>query len=141
MAEEEEDSKIIISNIDEVKEIKTKKQPVQEEKSSTSISSYKDYVLPPIALLNPPKKKGKNTNNQVIEKNIEIIEKTLRDFGLVGKIVEVHIGPAVTQYEMELPSGTKVSKIVTLNKEIALALAKKDVRIHAPIPGQNTIGI
>ena len=137
----EEDSKIIISNIDEVKEIKTKKETEEVKDVPSGINSMENYELPPVTLLNQPKKKGKSTNNQVIEKNIEIIEKTLRDFGLIGKIVEVHIGPAVTQYEMELPSGTKVSKIVTLNKEIALALAKKDVRIQAPIPGKNTIGI
>ena len=138
----EDDSKIIISNIDEVKEIKTKKDIEEPQEVVTNgVNPMVNYKLPPSDLLNTPKKKGKNTNNQVIEKNIEIIEKTLRDFGLIGKIVEVHIGPAVTQYEMELPSGTKVSKIVTLNKEIALALAKKDVRIQAPIPGKNTIGI
>ena len=61
--------------------------------------------------------------------------------GIIGKVVEVNIGPTVTQYELSLSSGTRVSKIVTINKEIALALAKKDVRIQAPIPGKSTVGI
>ena len=139
---EEEDSKIIISNIDEVKEIKTKRErveePIEEVKANTSNSNYQ---LPPITLLDLPKKKSKGNSNAIIEKNIEIIEKTLKDFNIIGKVVEVHVGPTVTQYELELPSGTKVSRIVTLNKEIALSLAKKDVRIQAPIPGKRTIGI
>lgn len=138
--EEETDSKIIISNIDEVKEIKSKKEIV-EEPVTEQIKNNNNYKLPPITLLDSPKKKVKNNSNAIIEKNIEIIEKTLKDFSIIGKVVEVHVGPTVTQYELELPSGTKVSKIVTLNKEIALALAKKDVRIQAPIPGKRTIGI
>ena len=134
-----EDSKIIISNIDEVKEIKTtKSEDINPVEIAADTSNYK---LPPMSLLNAPKKNKKNNDNAIIEKNIETIEKTLKDFAIIGKVVEVHIGPTVTQYELELPSGTKVNKIVTLNKEIALALAKKDVRIQAPIPGKSTIGI
>ena len=134
-----EDSKIIISNIDEVKEIKTNKgEEINPVEIAADTSNYK---LPPMSLLNAPKKNKKNNDNAIIEKNIETIEKTLKDFAIIGKVVEVHIGPTVTQYELELPSGTKVNKIVTLNKEIALALAKKDVRIQAPIPGKSTIGI
>ena len=84
----------------------------------------------------------KNSNNQeIIEKNILILEKTLRDFGIIGKVVEVNSGPAVTQYEMELQTGTKLSKLLSINKELSLALAKKDVRIEAPIPGKSTVGI
>ena len=69
------------------------------------------------------------------------LEKVLRDFGIIGKVVAVTEGPAVTQYELELNSGTKVNKLLSLNKEISLALAKKDVRIEAPIPGKSTVGI
>jgi DNA segregation ATPase FtsK/SpoIIIE, S-DNA-T family len=57
------------------------------------------------------------------------------------KVVDYHVGPAVTQYELEVKSGTKVNRIVSLNREIALELAAKDVRIQAPIPGKKTIGI
>ena len=52
----------------------------------------------------------------------------------MGHVVQVNIGPTVTQYELEIKAGTKVSKILSLNREIALALAAKDVRIQAPIP-------
>ena len=135
----EVDDKIIISNINEVKEIKSNKE--DNDSLDNPITDTSNYKLPPMSLLNLPKKNKKSNNNAIIEKNIEIIERTLKDFAIIGKVVEVHIGPTVTQYELELPSGTKVNKIVTLNKEIALALAKKDVRIQAPIPGKSTIGI
>ena len=62
-------------------------------------------------------------------------------FEISGKIVQVNIGPTVTQYEMELKAGTKVNKLLSIQREIALALAAKDVRIQAPIPGKSTIGI
>ena len=73
--------------------------------------------------------------------NIEKLEQVLRDFGINGKVVEVNIGPSITQYELSIASGTRVSKLLTINKEISLALAKKDVRIQAPIPGKSTVGI
>ena len=65
----------------------------------------------------------------------------LGDFGIIGKVVAAHVGPSVTQYELEIKHGTKVSKVTGVNKELALALAAKDVRIQAPIPGKSTIGI
>ncbi len=65
----------------------------------------------------------------------------LKSFDIESKVVDTHVGPAVTQYELEVPVGTKVSKILNINKEIALALAAKDVRIEAPIPGKSTVGV
>ena len=99
------------------------------------------YVLPQIDILDKPKKKQKTTDQSVIENNIIKLETVLKDFGIMGKVVEVHVGPAVTQYELEIKSGTKVSRILSLNREIALSLANKDVRIEAPIPGKSTVGI
>ena len=58
-----------------------------------------------------------------------------------AKVVEVHVGPSVTQYEMEVQRGTRISKITSMSREIGLALAAKEVRIEAPIPGKTTIGI
>lgn len=140
---EEKDKHIKITSIDELKKV-----PVKEEVSvkETDVSkevppTNHEYQLPPISLLNQPKKKQKETDESSIEKNIEILEKVLKDFKIVGKVVEVHIGPTVAQYELEIASGTRVNKITSINREIALALAKKDVRIEAPIPGKNTVGI
>ncbi len=141
--EEEEDNKHVkISSIEELTKVpvKDKENPSPEE-TKPSQPANKDYQLPPITILTPPKKKNKGTDNSAIEKNIESLEKVLRDFKINGKVVEVHIGPTVAQYELEIASGTRVSKIISLNREIALALSKKDVRIEAPIPGKSTVGI
>ena len=114
-------------------------EPIEKEQETTPVIRH-PYQLPPISLLALPKNKKKR-NDSNIEKNVLALEKVLRDFGIIGKVVAVTEGPAVTQYELELNSGTKVNKLLSLNKEISLALAKKDVRIEAPIPGKSTVGI
>ena len=140
---EEKDKHIKITSIDELKKVPVKEEVgVKEADVSKEVpTTNHEYQLPPISLLNQPKKKQKETDEASIEKNIEILEKVLKDFKIVGKVVEVHIGPTVAQYELEIASGTRVNKITSINREIALALAKKDVRIEAPIPGKNTVGI
>ena len=100
-----------------------------------------DYKLPSINLLDNPEKPKKTNSNQFILSNKQNLERVLKDFQIAGRVVDVHMGPSVTQYEVVVPSGTKVSRIVGINKEISLALAAKDVRIQAPIPGKSTIGI
>lgn len=134
---------IKITSIDELKKVPVKDGNVVEkaEAPKENVATNRDYQLPPLSLLNQPKKKQKETDEASIEKNIETLERVLRDFKIDGKVVEVHIGPTVAQYELEIASGTRVNKITSINREIALALAKKDVRIEAPIPGKNTVGI
>ena len=100
-----------------------------------------NYQLPPINLLNTVKNVSNRENEIKAKTNIGELEKVLKDFDITGKIVQVNIGPTVTQYELEIKAGTKVSKLLSIQREIALALAAKDVRIQAPIPGKNTIGI
>lgn len=100
------------------------------------------YKYPPMQLLAKPSKNNNAKENQAaIKTNIGILEQVFKDFGIEGKIVAANIGPSVTQYEMEIKAGTKVSKILSIHREIALALAAKEVRIQAPIPGKKTIGI
>ncbi len=121
---------------EEIKEVEEEKiEPVFEEVPT------KGYVLPPKTLLNEPPKKKSVESKETIDNNKKIIEQVLNDFNIVGEVIDYNVGPAVTQYEMRIKSGTKLSKIQSLNKEIALALAAKDVRIEAPIPGKSTIGI
>ena len=146
--EKEEGKKIKISNISEltqtdnsVDEKNIEKREEKGEIKERSVTRNPDYQLPSLDLLDKPKKKGKTTDNSIIEKNITTLEKVLEDFKIKGKVVEVHIGPTVVQYELEIASGTRVNKITSINREISLALAKKDVRIEAPIPGKNTVGI
>lgn len=144
--EEKDEKKIKISSIEELKNVQVKDSNVVEKKDEeperkSVTGTNRSYQLPPLSLLDKPKKKANETDSSVIERNIEILEKVLRDFKIIGKVVEVHIGPAVAQYELEIASGTRVNKITSIDREIALALAKKDVKIQAPIPGKNTVGI
>lgn len=134
--EDEEDKKVVISNINDLSHVSVLEK--EEEKEDVVSGEYK---LPPISLLNIPKKVNTKANEENISYNIKLLEQVLTDFDIHGKVVAAHVGPTVTQYELELKSGTKVNKILSLNKEIALALAAKDVRIQAPIPGKSTIGI
>ena len=141
----EEPDKQIIKNIDELKkttvtENENKVEQGEETKKEEPIINH-NYELPPLSILNPPKRKNTETDNEAIEKNIEKLENVLKSFNVIAKVVEVHIGPTVAQYELEIASGTRVNKITTLSREIALALSKKDVRIEAPIPGKSTVGI
>ena len=139
----EETEKKHITSIDEIKNqqnvVNTEVEEKVESKPKNNINQ--NYQLPSLDLLNKPKSNNKGMDNSVIEANIQKLEKVLKSFNVYAKVVEVHIGPTVAQYELEIASGTRVNKITTLSREIALALSKKDVRIEAPIPGKNTVGI
>ena len=127
--------------ISDISELTNKKEVSKDTVEVEIVKTNSHYTLPSLSLLNAPSKKKSGTDNAAIEKNIEILERVIKDFGIIGKVVEVNTGPTVTQYELEIQSGTKLSKITSINKEISLALAKKDVRIQAPIPGKSTVGI
>ncbi len=146
---EEEPEKPKIKSIDELKKVNTQQQEeqpsnqIQEqepEKEKVDVTNPQ-YKLPPLDLLNKPKNNNNSMDNAAIEANIVKLEEVLKSFNVIAKVVEVHIGPTVAQYELEIASGTRVNKITTLSREIALALSKKDVRIEAPIPGKSTVGV
>ncbi|QPC46400.1 DNA translocase FtsK [Mangrovibacillus cuniculi] len=99
------------------------------------------YELPPIKLLKRPKQTDQSNEYQMIHKNAAKLEETFESFGVKAKVTQVHLGPAVTKYEVQPNTGVKVSKIVSLSDDLALALAAKDIRIEAPIPGKSAIGI
>lgn len=100
-----------------------------------------DYKLPTLDILDKPKPRAKVNTTEFLQTNKAALERVLNDFQISGRVVEIHEGPAVTQFEVEIKNGTRVSRITSINKEIALALAAKDVRIEAPIPGKSTVGI
>ena len=139
----EKDNKVIISSMSDLIHAEDKPASVENNKPEieNTIVDTKGYNYPPISLLKIPPRKNNNDNKAVIKDTINILEEVFRDFGIEGKIVAANVGPAVTQYEMEMKAGTKVSKILGIHREIALATAAKDVRIQAPIPGKKTIGI
>ncbi|AWC29351.1 DNA translocase FtsK [Bacillus cytotoxicus] len=101
----------------------------------------KDYELPTIDILKFPKNKQVTNENEKIYENARKLERTFQSFGVKAKVTKVHKGPAVTKYEVYPDMGVKVSKIVSLSDDLALALAAKDIRIEAPIPGKSAVGI
>ena len=144
--EYEKDNKIVVSSVDEIinnkaeKNIETKEPKHEDDLSDVEIIGA-GYMYPPISLLKKPQNKNNHENQAEVKENVVILEQVFADFGVEGKVVAVNIGPAVTQYEMEIKAGTKVSKILSLNREVALALGARDVRIQAPIPGKRTVGV
>ena len=145
--EYENDNKVVVSSVDEIIDTKPKTkekeviEPVHEEDLSDIEISGAGYMFPPISLLKKPQNKNSHENQADVKENVGILEQVFADFGVEGKVVAINIGPAVTQYEMEIKAGTKVSKILSLNREVALALGARDVRIQAPIPGKKTVGV
>jgi S-DNA-T family DNA segregation ATPase FtsK/SpoIIIE len=100
----------------------------------------KPYRMPPMHLLNKPQGGKKGAAQDVLE-TARKLEATLESFGVRAKVLDVSRGPAVTRYEVQPDVGVKVSRIVSLTDDIALALAAKDIRMEAPIPGKSAIGI
>ncbi|GMB08399.1 DNA translocase FtsK [Thermolongibacillus altinsuensis] len=146
MTEESEtsvpDDPPIISNFhDALVEEETNEQEQPDETISFSQVENVDYVLPPLDLLHSPKPADQSKEKESIYANARKLEKTFQSFGVKAKVTKVHIGPAVTRYEVYPDVGVKVSKIVSLSDDLALALAAKDIRIEAPIPGKSAIGI
>lgn len=101
----------------------------------------KQYKLPQMTLLKMPKPTDQSGEFSVIQENAMKLEQTFQSFGVKATVTEVHLGPAVTEYEVLPDRGVKVSKIVNLQDDLALALAAKDIRIEAPIPGKSAVGI
>lgn len=99
------------------------------------------WEYPPLSLLGETHGAAANRGNP--KQNAHTIEKTLESFGITAKVVEVNNGPTITQYAIEIPAGTKLSKIMALQNDLALALATPtgNVRIEAPIPGKSLVGI
>lgn len=129
--------------------IKTKASKVNEreqmmaalDKAATKTDEQADYQLPPIDLL--VRGTGVNTEEQEkdVRKKAKMLEKTFANFGFNVKVVEIETGPVIAQFEIELEAGLRLSKISSLADDVAIALRVPSVRIVAPIPGKNTVGI
>ncbi|MFB5759665.1 FtsK/SpoIIIE family DNA translocase [Paenibacillus medicaginis] len=109
--------------------------------ASPPLPPPKPYKLPPFKLLSKPQGAGKGGGQKDYMQTARKLEATLESFGVRAKVLEVVRGPAVTRYEIQPDIGVKVSRIVSLTDDIALALAAKDIRMEAPIPGKSAIGI
>lgn len=99
------------------------------------------YQLPPLSLLNDPPVLTKKASKDDLLANSKLLEKKLLDYGIEGKVTQVHPGPVVTLYEFEPAAGIKVNRIVNLSDDLALAMRAMSVRIVAPIPGKSAVGV
>jgi S-DNA-T family DNA segregation ATPase FtsK/SpoIIIE len=100
-----------------------------------------DYELPSIELLLPGESFNFEEQEKEVRRRAKILEKTFIDFGLNVRVVEIQTGPVIAQFEVELEAGLRLSKITALADDLAIALRVPSVRIVAPIPGKNTVGI
>lgn len=107
----------------------------------SSIDQNEDYELPSPDLLADPIYSSQKHEKSQIKATVRTLEKTFHSFGVQAKVTKVHVGPAVTKYEIYPEAGVKVSRIVNLHDDLALALAAEDIRIEAPIPGKSAVGI
>jgi len=131
-----------------IKRTRKKEKKLEEEKmldrdykESNQEPKVDIYQVPPLSLLSDPYAEDKTDIKLNIEENVKTLEKTFTNFGIDAKVVGVIHGPTVTRYEIHPAPGVKISKITTLSNDIALSFAVASVRIEAPIPGKNAVGI
>lgn len=154
--EDDEDEEPIISaftqhiKIEQPPQISITEKPIEENQVNieetiqqaveTNVENI-DYRLPSMNLLQLPPAHDQSGEYSIIQANAKKLEQTFLSFGVKARVTQVHLGPAVTKYEVMPDVGVKVSKIVSLQDDLALALAAKDIRMEAPIPGKSAIGI
>ena len=137
--------KLVVSSIDELQ--KTLDEVKQDRKDDVDNRTekekrnepLKEYILPTLSLLKIKKKE--KVDNTIIENNIDTIQNTFNSYGIPAEVVSVNKGPIFIQYEISIKPGVRLAKINGMKSELCLALAKKDIKIEAPIPGKSTIGI
>ena len=97
--------------------------------------------MPPVDLLDDPEYAEIGDDEEIIRQQAEVLTETLREFGVTAQVVAVETGPVITQYELALAPGIKVGKVIGLSDDIAIAMKAPNVRIVAPLPGKDTIGV
>lgn len=129
------------SFVEEDQKLEQELSQVDHGELKTNTPVNKAYKLPPLNLLDPIKSTDQSTDRDLIKKNTQILQSTFKSFGVKVIIKKAILGPTITRYEVQPAVGVKVSRIVNLADDLALALAAKDIRIEAPIPGKPFIGI
>ncbi|MEX1040589.1 MAG: DNA translocase FtsK [Pirellulaceae bacterium] len=157
LEEEELDAEVPITRVDppqdqplSIKNRKSKKQSRDDDRANVMDELNKavitdepprHYELPPIELLIESDDFSFDEQEKEVRRKAKILEKTFGNFGFNVKVVEIETGPVIAQYEVELEAGLRLSKITGLSDDLAIALRVPSVRIVAPIPGKNTVGI
>lgn len=132
--------------VEDEEEISTQSQSIAEDDGQDFQIDFKPkknlvYKLPSIDLFAPVKSKGQGNEKKIVRQNIKVLEDTFASFGIKVVVERAEIGPSVTRYELKPAVGVRVNRISNLADDLALALAAKDVRIEAPIPGKSLVGI
>lgn len=135
-AKETQDAKV-----EPVEPFELEETMLEEEIPMTFEEENSHYILPSIELLDHLETPDQTEEIGRIKKNAQTLEMTFENFNVAAHVSEIHLGPAVTKYEVLPEKGVKVSRIVNLSDDIALALAAQGIRIEAPIPGKSAIGI
>ena len=127
----------------EVDDIPQEADYAEDEDVEVDFSAKKalEYKLPSLQLFAPDKPKDQSKEKKIVRENIKILEETFASFGIKVTVERAEIGPSVTKYEVKPAVGVRVNRISNLADDLALALAAKDVRIEAPIPGKSLVGI
>ncbi len=124
----------------ETKERKKRQSP-SPKKQIVKPVSYGKWQLPPLNIFTTSQHKSKRQNNGYLQTMARLLEETLKDFGVEGKVVQINPGPVVTMYEFEPAPGVKISRISSLADDLALKLKAGSIRVVAPIPGKAVVGI
>lgn len=123
-------------------DMKTSTTPEDEQAYPIGAPVHDDnYQLPPLRMFALPEATKGGFDSKSAQENARKLEMTLESFGVQAKVLEISRGPTVTRYEVQPATGVKVSRIVNLSDDIALALAARDIRMEAPVPGKSVIGI
>ncbi len=137
------------SEVENVEPLPVKKKPKSEreviieqlQKADQRGESNFDYELPPLDLLNPSEDVSYEEQEKEVRRKAKLLEKAFESFGLNIKVVAIETGPVIAQYEVQLEKGLRLAKVTSLSDDLAIALRVPSVRIVAPIPGKNTVGI
>jgi len=135
-AKQQEDSLFSLQEVE--KEDKTK---AVLNLQHTMVVEEDNYEIPPIDLLGKGSKKMNKTSSKQVTEKAQLLQRTLHSFGVSAKVVDYSVGPAITRFELKPAEGVRVSKIANLADDIALNLAAETIRIEAPIPGKQAVGI
>lgn len=132
---EAEEEKNLSSNENE------KRNTTNNDEKEKYLVDFKNYRLPPLRLLKAGEKRRSNMNSSAANESGKQLVEILDQFGVKVTLVDTHIGPSVTKFELRPENGVRVNRISNLQQDIKMGLAAKDIRIEAPIPGKSTVGI
>ena len=136
----EETSTVTINGVEILNEVAENKK-LLEQIEKGKVEKPKDFALPPLKFLNDPPKRSHSVNEAEIDQKISDLLDKLRKFKIDGDVVRTYTGPIVTTFEFRQAPHIKVSKILTLQDDLAMALRAQTIRIQAPIPGKDVVGI